>query len=294
LKKKTDTFPRVGLVANVGKPECRAIVKQAARLIGRSGRAVVADEGTARFARLSVSVEPALGQLARAVDLLIVIGGDGTFLSVAREVAGSATPLIGVNAGRLGFLTNVPADRLAEALRFIWAGRFRSETRPLIQVSRSSDGKPVTDLAMNDFVIARGEGSRLIELDVRVNGEALTTYRADGLIVSSPTGSTAYSLAAGGAIVSPSAEVFTLTPICPHTLSNRSVILNLNSRIEITARSTHPQTHLSADGILLGRLCCGESALIRKSRKAVRLLHLEGDSFFQTLRTKLHWTGAHA
>ncbi len=293
MKKKTEQFRRVGLVANTGKPECRAIVRKAARLIGDTGREVFSDENTAQFADLKAPALPALKRLARNVDLLIVVGGDGTFLGVAREVAGSTTPLIGLNAGRLGFLTTIPANELTLALKRIWAGELRSETRPLMEVSREANGKTTSALAMNDFVIARGEGSRLIELEVNVNGEELTTYRADGLIVSSPTGSTAYSLAAGGAIVSPNAEVFTLTPICPHTLSNRSVILNLNSQIEIIARSRNPQTHLSADGIMLSQLGCGESAVIRRSRKSVRLLHLEGDSFFRTLRGKLHWTGAH-
>lgn len=269
-------------------------MRKAARLIGNTGREVLVDDTTAQFADLKLPSLPALKRLARNVDLLIVVGGDGTFLGVAREVAGSTTPLIGLNAGRLGFLTTIPADGLTSALKRIWAGELRAETRPLMEVSREAKGKTVSALAMNDFVIARGEGSRLIELKVQVNDEELTTYRADGLIVSSPTGSTAYSLAAGGAIVSPNAEVFTLTPICPHTLSNRSVILNLNSEITITARSRNPQTHLSADGILLSQLCCGESAIIRRSRKSVRLLHLEGDSFFGTLRTKLHWSGAHA
>lgn len=280
------------MVANIRKPECRAITRKAARLIANSGRAVFADEGTANFARLNAPTLPALMRLARNVDLLIVIGGDGTFLKIAREVAGSTTPLIGVNAGRLGFLTTVPAAALAPALKKIWSGELRAETRPLIEVLRESNGKTSITLAMNDIVVARGEGSRLIDLDVSVNGEQLTQYRCDGLIVSSPTGSTAYSLAAGGAIVSPTAEVFTLTPICPHTLSNRSVILNLNSKIQIIARSQSPQTHLSADGIMLSKLGCGESAIIRRSRKSIRLLHMAGDSFFQTLRTKLNWTGA--
>ena len=293
MKKRAEQFKHIGLVANIGKPECRAIVRKAVRLIAASGRTVSMDEQTAQFARLAVPTLPTLKRLARKVDLLIVIGGDGTYLGVARDVAGSTTPLIGVNAGRLGFLTTVPADRLADALHMIWAGNLRAETRPLIEVVRESNGKTATTLAMNDFVVARGEGSRLIELDVSVNDEELTKYRCDGLIISSPTGSTAYSLAAGGAIVSPTAEVFTLTPICPHTLSNRSVILNLNSKIAITARTQSPQTHLSADGIQLSQLCCGDSAVIRRSRKSVRLLHLEGDSFFRTLRSKLHWTGAH-
>lgn len=293
MKKKTEQFKRIGLVANTGKPECRAIVRKAVKLITETGRIVSTDEATAKFARLDGPTLPALKRLARSVDLLIVIGGDGTFLGIARAVAGSTTPMIGVNAGRLGFLTTVPANRLADALHMIWAGKLRAETRPLIEVVRESHGETASTLAMNDFVVARGEGSRLIELDVSVNDEELTKYRCDGLIISSPTGSTAYSLAAGGAIVSPTAEVFTLTPICPHTLSNRSVILNLNSEIQITARTQSPQTQLSADGVLLSQLCCGESAIIRRSRKSIRLLHLEGDSFFRTLRTKLHWTGAH-
>jgi len=293
LKRKSRAFAQVGIVANPDKPECRSIIRRAVRLIGNSGRTVSADEDTASFGGLNVDTQPTQKKLARAVDLLIVIGGDGTFLGVSRDVAGSNTPMIGINAGRLGFLTTIPSDDLASALKKIWAGEFRSETRPLIEVVRTNGKRTATSLAMNDFVVARGEGSRLIEIDVRVNGDALTTYRCDGLIVSSPTGSTAYSLAAGGAIVSPNAEVFTLTPICPHTLSNRSVILNLNSEIEVEARSHSPQVNLSADGVLLSHMAKGESVTIRRSRKSVRLLHLAGDSFFQTLGAKLHWTGAH-
>ncbi|MGB0580156.1 MAG: NAD(+)/NADH kinase [Limisphaerales bacterium] len=292
-KRKNSSFAHVGLVANPDKPECRAIIRRAARLIGNSGRSVSADEETALFGGLDVATHATKKKLARAVDLLIIIGGDGTFLGVSRDVAGIATPMIGINAGRLGFLTTISADHLAVALKKIWAGELRSETRPLIEVVRTLGDRSVSSLAMNDFVVARGEGSRLIEIDVRVNGNELTTYRCDGLIVSSPTGSTAYSLAAGGAIVSPDAEVFTLTPICPHTLSNRSVILSLNSEIEVEARTYSPQTHLSADGILLAKIAKGESVTIRRSRKAVRLLHLAGDSFFQTLGAKLHWAGTH-
>lgn len=292
-KRKKQSFARIGLVANPEKPECRSIIRRAARLITNTGRTVSADDETASFGGLKVSTHPTKMKLARAVDLLIVIGGDGTFLGVSRDVAGSTTPLIGINAGRLGFLTAIPADDLAAALKKIWAGELRSETRPLIEVVRTLGDRASSSFAMNDVVIARGEGSRLIEIDVRVNSDKLTTYRCDGLIVSSPTGSTAYSLAAGGAIVSPDAEVFTLTPICPHTLSNRSVILNLNSEIEVEARSHSPETHLSADGILLSTIARGESVTIRRSRKSVRLLHLAGDSFFRTLGAKLHWSGAH-
>ena len=147
-------------------------------------------------------------------------------------------------------------------------------------------------VALNDFVVSRGATSRLIELEVLVNGEALTDYRADGLIISSPTGSTAYSLAAGGAIVSPSAPVLTITPICPHTLSNRSVIVSSESVIEVKVRSQKLEIFLTADGQVQLPLFSGDQICMRKSSKSVRLVRLPNSSFFQTLRQKLHWSGS--
>jgi len=290
--KKTEQFKRVGLFANTGKPACRTVLRNVTEAVAASGRAVIAEARTAEFGGLDGEVLPGVAKLARAVDLLIVVGGDGTFLGVARDVAGARAALIGVNVGRLGFLTTMPPRRIEASLARIWAGEFRSEKRPLIEVTAPcvKGSRPV--LAMNDFVVARGSGSRLIELEVRVNDSELTQYRCDGLIVSSPTGSTAYSLAAGGAIVSPDAEVFALTPICPHTLTNRPVILNLNARIEIIARSPNLETRLSADGIPVGRVECDEAVHIGRSRRSVRLLHLQGDTFFRTLSTKLRWSGA--
>ncbi|MBI5775413.1 MAG: NAD(+)/NADH kinase [Verrucomicrobia bacterium] len=277
---------RVGLIANPDKAACREVVRQAARLVARSGRAVLADATTARFAGLKTTVCPDAPALARQVDLLLVFGGDGTMLRAARDASASATPLLGVNLGGLGFLTGIPATELSRGLRALWTGRFTVESRPLIEVSGRTPAR-----AVNDFVISRGVGSRLIELEVTVDGQELTRYRCDGLIVSSPTGSTAYSLAAGGAIVSPNAEVFTLTPICPHTLSNRSVIVSLDAVISIRALSARLETILSADGELLGPLHAGETIEIRRSRRTMRLLHLNGGSFFKTLRQKLNWSG---
>ena len=174
-----------------------------------------------------------IAALAAETDLILVFGGDGTMLRVAREVAGSETPILGINAGGLGFLTAVPSGQLAEALAQVWASQCYLETRPLIEASGTAHGQPLAFLALNDFVIGRGAASRMIELEVRVDGEVLTRYRCDGLIVSTPTGSTAYSLAAGGAVVCPNAEVFPLPPICPHTVSNRSVIVNLNASVHV-------------------------------------------------------------
>jgi NAD+ kinase len=244
------------------------------------------------MARLTAEVAPDDSALARRCDLLLVFGGDGTMLRIAREVAGSRTPILGINLGSLGFLTAVPSNQLATALEKVWAGQFTIDTRPLIEATSHVMGRPLTQAALNDFVIGRGAGSRMIELEVRVDRELLTRYRCDGLIVSSPTGSTAYSLSAGGAVVSPSSEVFTVTPICPHTLSNRSVILSLDSEITVKVTMPRPEILLAADGQVETKLRENDEVVIRRSRRVLRLLRLQGQSFFRTLRHKLNWSGS--
>jgi NAD+ kinase len=252
---------------------------------------VVSDPLTARLAGLKVDTLPDAASLARQVDLLLVFGGDGTILRVAREIAGSRTPILGVNIGSLGFLTAVRSSQLQKALNHVWAGEFTFESRVLLQASGQCNGGVVDTTALNDVVIGRGASSRLIELDVRIDGEPLTRYRCDGLIVSSPTGSTAYSLAAGGAVVFPTANVLALTPICPHTLSNRALILPLSAKIEVQVISPKGTTLLSADGQVTTELTTGDRVVIRRSRSTVRLMHLAGSSFCETLRRKLHWRG---
>lgn len=292
MKQLADNIRRIGLVANVEKTSCISVVRQAVRLVRDSGREPVADLATAQLAKLKIATAKDAAALARETDLLLVFGGDGTMLRAARDTAEAGTPLLGVNLGGLGFLTAISADQFAKELRTVWQGKFTTETRPLIEVGGVPGGRLLARPALNDFVVSRGTGSRLIELDVTVDGEELTRYRCDGLIVSSPTGSTAYSLAAGGAIVSPSAEVFTITPICPHTLSNRSVVVSLHSVIGIRALSGKIETLLSADGEVVTPMAAGETVLIRRSERSVRLVHLAGDSFFRTLRQKLNWNGS--
>jgi len=280
-------------VGNAEKSACFAIVRTAARLIQRSGRQVAADEITARLARIKCPALPSVAELAREVDLLLVFGGDGTLLHTARQMAGSKTPLLGVNIGGLGFLTAVPSDQLAPALKCVWRGEFQYEPRALIEAHGSGRGKPIRATALNDIVISRGAVSRLITLDVTVNGDLITRYRCDGLIVSSPTGSTAYSLAAGGAVVLPTADVFVLTPICPHALSNRSIILPLSATIGVKAITTLPTAYLNADGQIAGELGDGDEVTIRRSRSSVRLVHLKNSSFLEVLRRKLQWRGTY-
>lgn len=292
MKPSGDRIQHVGLIGNARKAASGVTVQRAARLIAAAGRQVCTDAATARSVRLAAAVYPDPAALARQVDLLMVFGGDGTMLRAVREIAGSRTPVLGVNVGGLGFLTAVPSARLAAALRELWAGQFNFEARALLQASGHCDGQWQEATALNDIVISRGIASRLIELDVSVDGAPLTRYRCDGLIVSSPTGSTAYSLASGGAVVFPTAEVFALTPICPHTLSNRSLILPLTATMEVKVISPKPATILSSDGEVVSELAAGDRITIRRSRRTVRLLHLAGSSFCETLRCKLHWRGA--
>jgi NAD+ kinase len=292
LKKQADKITRVGLLGNSGKGSYAGAVKQAARLLVAAGRKLYSEPLTARLAGVNAVVCPDTACLARSVDLVLVFGGDGTILRAARDIAGSNTPLLGVNIGSLGFLTAVPSDGLAPALRRIWKGEFSFESRVLLQATGRCNGREIDATALNDIVISRGIASRLIELEVCVDGDPLTCYRCDGLILSSPTGSTAYSLAAGGAVVFPTAQVLELTPICPHTLSNRSLILPLTSVIDIKVSSQKPNTILSADGQVVSEMSAGDTLVVRRSRRTVRLMHLAGSSFCETLRRKLHWRGA--
>jgi len=293
LKKQIKSIRRIGLLGNAEKAACAEIVREAVRLIRNAGLEYCCEQETARLAGLGGETSANAGTLARAVDLLLVFGGDGTILRAAREIAGCATPILGVNIGGLGFLTAVPSDHLAMALKSVLSGEYAIQSRALIEASGVARGKKILQAALNDIVVSRGAVSRLISLDVGVDGEAITRYRCDGLIISSPTGSTAYSLAAGGAIVLPTAEVFTLTPICPHSLSNRSIILPLSSRITVKAITPLPATILSADGQIVAELDAGDEVVIRRSRRAIRLVQLPESSFLEALRRKLHWRGTY-
>lgn len=282
----------MGLVANADKPAAAGLARRAAALLRKQGCEVLSDEPTSRVARLDLETRPSDRALAAAVDLLVVLGGDGTILRVARETAGCRTPILGVNLGTLGFLTAGGARDLSGMLAAVGAGTCHVESRSLIRAQGRLAAGAVSELALNDFVISRGAVPRLIELEVRVNGGLLTRYRGDGLIISSPTGSTAYSLAAGGAVVSPQADVFALTPICPHTLSNRSVIVRLDARLEVRLLSERVETFLAADGLTCARLEAGDTITVRRSRHGAHLVRLPGSDFFDTLRQKLNWSGS--
>jgi NAD+ kinase len=188
LKKTADNIKCVGLIGNPDKAHCGRVVAHAARLIRATGRQLFTEPVTARLAKTNATICTDPKQLARAVDLLLVFGGDGTMLRVARDTAGVATPMLGINIGGLGFLTAVPSDQLDRALKLIWQGGFKFERRALIEATTRIGGKSIRKLALNDIVVGRGEVARLVDLEVDVNRDPLTRYRCDGLIVSSPTG----------------------------------------------------------------------------------------------------------
>lgn len=284
----------MGLIGNTGQAVKSGVVRKTAKLIEQSGRKVFLDPSVAKAAKGHGIVLADSEELARMCDLLMVIGGDGTVLRVARDTAGSNTPLLGVNAGRLGFLTTASTEDLKTALQNLWAGKFTIDPMPLVEASGTFAGRKIKAQALNDILISRGANPRLIEMEVAIDNEPLTTYRSDGLIVATPAGSTAYSLAAGGTVVTPRAEVMTLNPVCPQALSNRPLIVSFSSTIEVTILKHRAESYLSADGQMLTELVPGDRATIRRSRQKARLVRLEGHSFFETLRHKLHWTGSHA
>lgn len=292
LKKRTDKLARIGLIANTDKPAGKPVVREAVRVIQAAGHTAVVEKSTADYVGLEPGPVASVSALARSVDLLMVFGGDGTILRVARDLRGVLTPVMGINVGSMGFLTAVSSRHLKEALEKVWAGAYDLDSRWLIEAHGQAGTNKFAQCALNDFVISRGAASRMIELEVRVDDEVLTHYRCDGLILSSSTGSTAYSLSAGGAIVSPAAEVFTLTPICPHTLSNRSLILSLRSTIRVRVISHKPETLIAADGQVEMPLMAGDEILFKRSRHRLNLIRLDGNSFFKTLRQKLSWSGS--
>lgn len=289
---KARRIKRIGLFVNPEKPAERALLREAAAIASAAGCETAADSATRREYDLPLPEFPSLQDLARWANLLTVFGGDGSMLRVARETAGTDCLILGVNLGTLGFLTACSAQETRPALEQTLAGQFEVDRRRLIEASLPERPDHPRWLALNDFVIGRGATPRLIELEVTVDGDTLTRYRGDGLIVSSPTGSTAYSLAAGGAVVSPNAEVFALTPICPHTLSNRSVIVSLDAQIVVRLLTRRVETYFSPDGRMGVPLQVEEPVVIRKSSHQASLVRLPGRSFFKTLREKMHWRGS--
>ena len=229
--------------------------------------------------------------LGEVIDLAIVVGGDGTMLSAARNLAKHGVPATGINLGRLGFLADIAASNLESGIDAILRGDYQIEQRTLLDTSVFRGGEMISrGTSVNDTVISKGNTGRLIEFEIRVNGQFLSHIRSDGVILATPTGSTAYSLSAGGPIIYPTLPVFSLSPICPHTLSNRPIVLDQNARIEISSM-VFAETHanLALDGVIAHELHGDETIQMTKAAESLSMIRINSYDHFETLRSKLGW-----
>jgi NAD+ kinase len=224
-------------------------------------------------------------------DLIVACGGDGTLLQTAHRARGSGVPILGINIGYLGFITSVPGHKVKSAMRRILAADYVISRRTTLDVEIETGGKTATGWALNDVVIARGPNPHLIALDARIGARPLTRYRCDGLIVATPTGSTAYSLAAGGPIVSPECNVLTVTPICPHALTNRPVVISPTEGIEFRLARGSGQGAVQVDGMDVAAVETKSVIRVKASADTVPIAFLPEINYYDTLAEKLGWTG---
>jgi NAD+ kinase len=284
-------FHRIVLIANGRTTEIRAALEAVVDFLRSRRAAVVLDPLCAELCPDAGLASAPPEALPADCDLAITIGGDGTMLRAARMLADRDIPLLGVNCGRLGFLADIRADALHEQLGRILDGRFVEDIRFGLQCEVLRNGQTVLESdAFNDVIVQKWNIAKLIELETYVNGRLLHSQRADGMIVSSPTGSTAYALSGGGPILHPSLDALVLVPICPHTLSNRPIVIDGNSRVEIVVGTPEiDHARLSCDGEITGELQTRDRIIISKKPGRVRLIHPPEHDHFGILRAKLHW-----
>jgi len=279
---------RVGLIVHTDKPDALRFTREAVEWLQERG--------------LQVNIEP---DIARALgmpeyqcdeaalcesDLLLAVGGDGTILRASRLAAPREIPILGVHLGRFGFIAQIKPQDLHTAIARVQAGDFTIEKRLMVRAVAYRNGEPICDaLALNDVVVTKGAVARMITLQTFVNDTFLATYSADGLVVATPTGSTAYSLSAGGAIVDPACEVLLLTPICAHTLSARPLILPAEKQVKVVVTADDGDFHLQADGGETVRLRSGDAVHVFRAQERTHLIVFDPDEFYTKLRDRLLW-----
>lgn len=282
-------FHTVGLVGKYDTPDMAASLRALGTFLVQRGHAVLLASRTAEHYGIEDFPSRDLKELAADSDAVVVLGGDGTMLSIARELAPHGVPLLGINQGRLGFLTDITIADMYGAVSEILSGQYVAEERILLHGQIRRDDVCVFEAtAFNDVVVGKGGSGRLIDMEIAINNEFVYSQRADGLVVTSPTGTTAYALSSGGPIVHPTLEAFALVPICPHTLSARPIVVSSHSRVEIhLTHADDARAHF--DGQHHFDLHSGDHVFITRSSRPVTLLHPHSYSYYDTLRQKLHW-----
>jgi len=284
-------FRKIGVIAKTEDERVRKTLAALTAHLHQRGTPFVLDSACAQIlpqAELPIADRDALGA---ECDLVVVVGGDGTLLGAARSLVGQDVRLLGINLGRLGFLTDISRHEMTDQLDGVLAGQFQEEERFLLRAALMRNGQEMMyDDAFNDVVVHKWRVARLITLDTYVDGTFVNTQRSDGLIVSTPTGSTAYALSGGGPILHPALKAIVLVPICPHTLSNRPIVVDANSRVEIVVtKGQDTSAQLTCDGQTELELADGDRVLVTRRERGIRLIHPAGHDYFATLRTKLHW-----
>ena len=279
----------VTIVAKPGAVEACHAARRCARFLEGRGIAVGFDPGTAKaLGRRADARTP--GGKSTPSDLYVVIGGDGTLLTAARAIAARPRPILGINLGGLGFLTETGPDEMEQILGEMLDRRYALDRRSGLEVSVVRGGKTVMrQVTLNDAVINKSALARIIEIGLSIDRDPVTTYKSDGLIISTPTGSTAYSLSAGGPIIHPGLKAFLITPICPHTLSMRPLVVPDDSIAEITLRTGDSEVYLTLDGQIGRPLQMKDRVTVRRSRQPILMVRSQRKSYFEILRRKLHW-----
>jgi len=285
---ESPSIARVLIVAKVGTVSGRQMARELGDWLIQHGVDVDYESDTAQALGLPAGMPR--DKISENIDLALVAGGDGTLLSVAREVAPLGIPILGVNLGTLGFLTELPADERFSGLEAMLAGNYTVEERQTLRVRYSTEGsKPKQYALLNDAVITKSALARMIDLAVRIDGESVVSYKSDGLIVATPTGSTAYSLSAGGPILDPRMRAFVIAPICPHTMNLRPLVVPGDVQIEVSVRSADEEAFLTLDGQLGFPVEDGDRLTIDDHPNPVRLVRVAQRGFFEVLRRKLRW-----
>ena len=278
----------VGIMSKPAKPELSRILPELWEWLSRRQYRVVIDPESAAYAQ-GPEVVNREAMAARSLDFVIVLGGDGTLLSAARVVAKAGIPILGINLGTLGFLTEVPLAELYDSLEAVDQNRCGIESRSLIHSQLVREGKCIANFdSLNDVIVSKAAIARLASFELYIDQMFVSNYKADGLIISTPTGSTAYSMAAGGPILTPSVDGFVVTPVSPHSLTHRVLVVRDTSEVVIVVKTGDEQAYLSIDGQLGTPVLNDDRVVCRKSEHTVRLFRVR-KTFFEVLRTKLKW-----